>query len=31
MAKMPAEMVGKDKTLYLAALKNTIQCIRKPT
>jgi NitT/TauT family transport system substrate-binding protein len=24
MAKMPAEMVGKDKTLYLAALKNTI-------
>jgi NitT/TauT family transport system substrate-binding protein len=24
MAKMPAEMVGKDKALYLAALKNTI-------
>jgi NitT/TauT family transport system substrate-binding protein len=24
MDKMPAEMVGKDKTLYLAALKNTI-------
>jgi len=24
MAKMPAEMVGKDKDLYLAALKNTI-------
>jgi NitT/TauT family transport system substrate-binding protein len=24
MAKMPEEMVGKDKTLYLAALKNTI-------
>jgi NitT/TauT family transport system substrate-binding protein len=24
MAKMPAEMVGKDKTLYPAALKNTI-------
>ena len=24
MAKMPPEMVGKDKTLYLAALKNTI-------
>jgi NitT/TauT family transport system substrate-binding protein len=24
MAKMPAEMVGSDKTLYLAALKNTI-------
>jgi NitT/TauT family transport system substrate-binding protein len=24
MAKMPAEIVGKDKTLYLAALKNTI-------
>jgi NitT/TauT family transport system substrate-binding protein len=24
MAKMPDEMVGKDKTLYLAALKNTI-------
>ena len=24
MAKMPAEMVGKDKELYLAALKNTI-------
>ena len=24
MAKMPEEMVGKDKALYLAALKNTI-------
>jgi len=24
MAKMPAELVGKDKALYLAALKNTI-------
>ena len=24
MAKMPPEMVGKDKNLYLAALKNTI-------
>jgi NitT/TauT family transport system substrate-binding protein len=24
MAKMPAELVGNDKTLYLAALKNTI-------
>ena len=24
MAKMPAEMVGKNKELYLAALKNTI-------
>ena len=24
MAKMPPEMVGKDKALYLAALKNTI-------
>ena len=24
MAKMPPEMVGKDKDLYLAALKNTI-------
>jgi NitT/TauT family transport system substrate-binding protein len=24
MAKMPADMVGSDKTLYLAALKNTI-------
>ena len=24
MAKMPAELVGSDKTLYLAALKNTI-------
>jgi NitT/TauT family transport system substrate-binding protein len=24
MAKMPDEMVGKDKALYLAALKNTI-------
>ena len=24
MAKMPEELVGKDKALYLAALKNTI-------
>ena len=27
MAKMPEEMVGKDKALYLAALKNTIPMV----
>ena len=30
MAKMPDELVGPDKALYLAALKNTIPMYSRP-